>query len=136
MLTPKQEIFCNGIVSGLSGTEAYKKAYNTNANNNTMRNEANKLLQRDDITERIKELRKPLQNHARNIALSEREKKKNIIWEEINNARSAGDHAAIARYMDILNKMDAEYINVTKDITEEKTNIETLDNDTLFKLVN
>lgn len=135
MLTPKQEMFCTGIVEGLSGTEAYKRAYNTNANNNTMRNEANKLLQREDITERIKELQKPLHNHARNTAISNREKKQGIIWEEIENARKQQDHAAIARYLDILNKMDMEYININKDITEDKTNIENLDNVTLLKLV-
>jgi hypothetical protein len=136
MLTQKQENFCTNIVSGMTAKDAYKAAYNTSASEQVIYNESAKLLKRDDITERIKELNKPLENHAQAKALSNREKKQAIIWEEIQNARTQQDHAAVARYLDILNKMDQEYIQINKDITEEKTNIETLDNDTLFKLVN
>lgn len=135
-LTPKQEKFCQCIVSGMSGKDSYIAAYDTKANDSTIRSESNKLLMRDDITKRIEELRKPLQNHAINTALTEREKKKSIIWDEIENARQQQDHAAIARYMDILNKMDQEYIQINKDITDNKTNIEELDTDTLSKLIN
>ena len=134
-LTPKQEKFCQCIVSGMSGKDSYIASYNCNSDNAAMI-ESTKLLKRDDITKRIKDLRKPIENLVANKAISEREKKKAIIWEEIDNARSTGDHAAIARYMDILNKMDAEYININKDISEDKTSLEGIDSDTLLKLVN
>ena len=136
MLTAKQEQFARNIVSGMTAKDAYKNAYNTSASDQVIRNESNKLLQRDDITEYIKELQKPLQNHARNTAISNRERKQAIIWEEIENARRQQDHTAIARYLDILNKMDMEYVSISKDITEDKTNIQELDNSTLLKLVN
>lgn len=134
MLTAKQTQFCRNIVAGMTGKDAYKAAYNTNASDQVLRNESNKLLQRDDITEKIKELEKPLHNHVINTVISEREKKRNILWQFINDTNKSDSDRLKA--LDLLNKMDAEYINVTKDITEEKTNIETLDNDTLFKLVN
>ena len=136
MLTSKQEVFCRNIVSGMSGKDSYIAAYKNKSNDNTAYKESMKLLARCDIQDRIKELRKPLEIQAQTKALTERDKKKTIIWEEIDNARSTGDHAAIARYMDILNKMDAEYININKDISEDKTTLEGIDNDTLFKLVN
>ena len=133
MLTSKQEKFCRNIVAGMTGKDAYKDAYNTAASDQVIRNEANKLLQRDDITEKIKELQKPLQNHARNTYISEREKKRNILWQFINDENKSDSDRLKA--LDLLNKMDAEYININKDITEDKTNIEHLDNVTLLKLV-
>lgn len=135
MLTAKQEKFCNGIVSGLSGKDSYKAAYNTNGKDSTINQEVVKLLAKTEIQDRIKALQKPIAIKAQSQALSNREKKQAIIWEEIENARNQQDHAAIARYLDILNKMDQEYININKDISEDKTNIENLDNTTLLKLV-
>lgn len=136
MLTSKQENFCINIVAGMNGKDSYIAAYQNKSNDNTAYKESMKLLSRSDIQDRIKELRKPLELQAQTKALTERDKKKAIIWEEIDHARQEKDHAAIARYLDILNKMDQEYININKDISDDKTNIETLDNDTLFKLVN
>ena len=119
----------------MSGKDAYKKAYNTNAKDTTINQEVIKLLKKDEIQDHIKTLQKPLEIKAQSQALSNRERKQAIIWEEIENARQQQDHAAIARYLDILNKMDQEYININKDISEDKTNIENLDNTTLLKLV-
>ena len=134
-LTPKQEKFCQCIVSGMSGKDSYIAAYDTKGKDTTINQEVIKLLKKDEIQDRIKTLQKPLEIKAQSQALSNRERKQAIIWEEIENARQQQDHAAIARYLDILNKMDQEYINIIKDITEDKTNIENLDNTTLLKLV-
>lgn len=133
MLTPKQERFCQCIVSGMSGKDAYMTSYNSNSENAAMV-ESTKLLARDDVIERLKEMRKPIEILAVNTAISEREKKKAIIWEEIEHARSEQDHAAIARYMDILNKMDSEYINVSR-IEQDNTPLNNIDTQTLIKLV-
>ncbi len=133
-LTPKQEKFCQCIVSGMSGKDSYLTAYNCNSDR-TAYNESNVLLQRDDITERINELMIPVKNHAQNMAISEREKKKAIIWERIQACINNGDDAAVARYMDILNKMDAEYININRNITDSNEDISELDTDKLIRLV-
>ena len=77
MLTPKQEKFCQCIVSGMSGKDAYIAAYDHHGGDRTAYNESNILLKRNDITKRIKELQVPLINHAVNTAISEREKIKN-----------------------------------------------------------
>jgi hypothetical protein len=136
VLTSKQENFCINIVAGMNGKDSYMAAYQNKSNDNTAYKESMKLLSRSDIQDRIKELRKPLELQAQTKALTERDKKKAIIWEELDNAREQQDHVAIARYLDILNKMDQEYININKDISEDKTNIESLDTDTLSKLIN
>ena len=135
MLTAKQDKFARNIVAGMTAKDAYKDAYNTNASEQVIYNESAKLLNRPDISERIKELQVPLVNHAQSKALSEYDKIKQLLWDRIEQCVINGDDAAIARYSEILNKMNHTYININKDISEDKTNIENLDNVTLLKLV-
>ena len=129
MLTEKQEKFCQCIVSGMSGKDSYYAAYDTVCNENTASREAMKLLEREDVQARLTELRKPLENHARTQALTERERKRAVLWEIIQT----GDDNAKCRALDILNKMDAEYININHNI-EEKTDISHIDIDKLKQL--
>lgn len=133
-LTPKQEKFCQCIVSGMSGKDSYLAAYDCKSER-TAYNESNVLLQRDDITERINELLIPVKNHAVNTAITEREKKKNLIWERIEYCVSVGDDTSVARYMDILNKMDSEYININRNIDDKPAEITNLDTDKLLRLI-
>lgn len=135
MLTSKQELFCQNIVAGMSGKDSYIAAYQNKSNDNTAYKESMKLLARTDIQDRIKVLRKPLEIHAQTKALSEYDKIKALLWERIEHCVSIGDDNAIARYTDQINKMNHCYVNINKDITDEKTNIENLDNTTLLKLV-
>lgn len=135
MLTSKQELFCKNIVSGMSGKDSYIAAYQNKSNDNTAYKESMKLLARTDIQDRIKELRKPLELHAQTKALTEYDRIKNLLWDRIEHCVASGDDAAIARYTDQINRMNHCYVNINKDITEDKTNIENLDNTTLLKLV-
>ena len=130
-MTPKQERFCQSIVSGMSGKDAYITAYNNNSNNNTAYREAMKLLDRDDVQSRIKELRKPLELQAKTQALSERDKIKDKLWEIINGTDT--NDSDRLRAMDILNKMNAEYINIQR-IEKEDTSISDLDTGKLIEL--
>ena len=89
------------------------------------------MLNRDDIIAYIQTLRKPLENRAITQANSEREKKRQWLWNMIENAASDSDKL---RAMDLLNKMDAEYININKNIDDNKTDISNLDTDKLIQL--
>lgn len=122
MLTPKQEKFCRCIVSGMSGKDSYMAAYDCKGDR-TAYNEANVLLKRDDISARIAELSIPVQNHARNVAISEREKKRAVLW----NIIETGTPADQCRALDILNRMDAEYLNVNLNKTDTTVNLENID---------
>ena len=128
-LTPKQEKFCQCIVSGMSGKDSYMTAYNCNSDR-VAYNESNVLLKRDDITERIQELLQPVKNHAINTAISERDKKRKWLWHMIENATNDSDRL---RAMDILNKMDSEYVNIQRIETDE-TPIQELDTGKLIEL--
>ena len=130
MLTPKQEKFCECIVGGMSGKDAYITAYNSSGSDQNAYNESSKLLAREDIQERLKVLRKPLEEHVRTTIISEREKKRAWLWNMIENANNDSDRI---RAMDILNKMDSEYINIQR-IEKDETPISELDTNKLIEL--
>lgn len=130
-LTEKQKKFCREYISnGGNGTDAYLNSYNTKSKTTAM-NESSLLLKRKDINEYLKTLSIPLENKA----ISEREKVKNILWERLQLAIDRDDDTSIIKYTDQINRMNAEYINVNRNITEDNTNITDLDTGTLLQLV-
>lgn len=135
-LSPKQERFCQCIVSGMTGKDSYITAYDTDCSDNTAYTEAYKLLQRDDIKARIEELRIPIVKQVQNTAISERDKKRSICWSEIERCIAERDSNGAARWMDILNKMDSEYININRTIQDDQTAISNLDTNTLRLIAN
>lgn len=134
MLTIKQANFCQEYIkNGGNGTQAYLTAYDSNSPVSA-NIEAARLMAREDIQEYIKQLRKPIEKAVMRKVINEREYKKKLIQERIEDCVARGDDAAIARYIEIWNKMDGEYVNINKDITERETDIKNLDNATLLKL--
>ena len=129
MLTEKQKNFCREYVrNNGNGTQAYLHAYNSKSES-AASIESSKLLRRDDITQYISTLNKPMENRIQN----EREKKRKWLWDMIDNPNvSESDRL---RAMDILNKMDSDYVNINKNINEDKTEINNLDTNTLLRLV-
>lgn len=129
-LTEKMKDFCREYMrNGGNGTQAYLHAYNT-TNEVTASREAYELLKREDILTYIRTLNIPLETKA----ISEREKKRAILWEGIERCRAKEDETGVARYMDILNKMDSEYININRNIEDKSIPLDDLDADTLRKL--
>lgn len=114
-LTPKQELFCKCIVSGKSGKDSYLTAYNCNSESAAMI-ESTKLLKRDDITKRIKELSKPIENLSQNNTISAKQKQIDEIQERIAICKEKEDENSLIRYYDMLNKIHGIY----KDTQEEQ----------------
>ena len=133
MLTPKQEKFCQCIVSGMTGKDSYLTAYSGNSEK-AAEIESMKLLKRDDITERITELNKPIINLAQNTAINARKKQIEFIEERIAICKEKEDENSIIRYTDMLNKLYSLYKDEVN--TENKVNpLENIDNNTLSKLI-
>ena len=126
-LTEKMKRFCREYYNnGGNGTEAYLVAYNTESRTTASR-ESSLLLKREDVNQYIKTLNIP----AETKAFTEREKKRKVLWDIIER----GDFADKCRAMDILNKMDQEYVNINRNITEEDTPVADLDTAALLRLV-
>lgn len=132
-LTPKQEKFCQCVVSGMSYKDSYLSAYDCNSDNAAYV-EGSKLALRDDIQARIEALQKPIKEALGKQALTETERIKAILWEELENARTQQDHTAIARYTDQLNKLNNAYKD-SGSIEDSNNDFTTLDTSKLIKLV-
>ena len=127
-LTEKMKRFCREYVTnGGNGTQAYLTAYDSKSETSASI-EASKLLRRDDITEYINALNKPTENRIAN----EREKKRNLLWEFINDTNR--DDSTRLKALDLLNRMDAEYININRNIDDKKPEISGLSMEALTRL--
>ncbi len=135
MLTAKQMKFCEEYLRLNNATEAYLSAYNWKGAKAGAQVESSILLAREDIQEHIARLRKPVEKAIKRKIANEREYKKNLIQDRINECIARGDDAAIARYLEIWNKMDGEYINGNKDAVDPDEMIKDLDTATLLRLV-
>lgn len=125
-LTEKMKLFAREYYqNGGNGTEAYLTAYNTDSRTTASR-ESWVLLQREDINEYIRTLNLPSENKA----ISEREKKRAVLW----NIIETGDNNDKCRAMDILNKMDAEYLNINVNKNDNNVDLKGIDLDTLKTL--
>lgn len=129
-LSPKMKAFCYAYLKTNNATKAYLEAYDT-TNETTAAQEGSKLLKRDDITEFLNELNKPIVNKITN----EREKKRQLIWKAIDRCDKKEDEAGMARYLDILNKMDSEYVNINRNIDDTSEKLSSLNTEQLKQLL-
>ena len=125
MLNAKQELFVQNLVQGMSQREAYKQAYNATYNPNAIDNKASKLFKTDKVQARYKELMGEVKDEAIMTAIERRKWLTNVIngkvQEKIEITLSEGEKELIAskeadlntkmKAMDMLNKMDGEYIS-------------------------
>lgn len=109
-LTPKQELFVQGIISGLSQRQAYRKAYKADKmTDKTVDETANKLLKNPKVTTRYRELLKQFSNMSlwsREQAFNEYEWLKNKARADIDQegVRQANSNAFLAA-LDGMNNM-------------------------------
>jgi len=105
MLTEQQERFCVNIVSGMNQTAAYKDAYDAEKMKiETIYVEASRLMDDPKITLRIEELRK----EARNDKIIDTMQRKEMLTQWFFDDTKKEDSRLKA--LDMLNKMDGEYI--------------------------
>ncbi len=134
-LTPRMMDFCDEYLkNGGNATDAYIATYNWSGSRPGAQVESSRLLARDDIQAYIVKLRKPVEKAVKRKIINEREYKKKLIQERIEECIERGDDAAIARYLEIWNKMDGEYLNVSK-TDDGDSAINDLDTTTLLQLV-
>ena len=135
MLTVKQMKFCEEYLKLDNGTEAYLAAYQNNSSKATAQVEASRLLARDDIQAYIMKLRKPVEKAVKRKIMNDRKSKIELIQRRIDACEERDDDAGIARYLEIWNKMDGEYINGNKGEDDDADGISNWDTHSLLKLV-
>ena len=126
MLTPKQELFVQGIIKGMTQADAYRSAYNAkNMTDKSIHETASKLMADSKIASRVKELRDQISQN--NIMTAQQR----LEWLTalINNVEESTTDKLKA--IDIMNKMQGEYIQrVAADVETDFTiNIELSDDE-------
>ena len=114
MLTPKREKFAKAIVyENMNYSDAYRSAYNTkNMSDRAIWVEASNLAQNPNVALRIKELVKEMDSPKIMSATKRREK--------LSSLADSEDPNVVMKAIDLLNKMDGEYIQkVVADVSYE-----------------
>ena len=117
-LTPKQELFVQGIISGLSQRQAYRQAYNAGKmSDETVDARASKLLKEYKVSIRYRELLKEFSNMSlwsREQAFNEYEWLKNKARASIENdgIRQANSNAFLSA-LDGMNNMAWKDLELT-----------------------
>lgn len=117
MLTPKQEQFAKNIaLEGMNYSDAYRNSYSCKRmSETTINNEAWKLMQNHDITTRIKEL--SAQADSPKIMSATRRK------EKLTELAQDDDPNVAMKAIDLLNKMDGEYVQKVEAAVTNAVNI-------------
>ena len=104
MLTPKQEIFVQNIVKGMSQADAYRSAYSAKKmSDKTIHEAASRLMADSKVSARVKELRGQIDKET----IMSAQKRLEWLTEAIAN-----DDIAIndkLKAIDIMNRMQGEY---------------------------
>lgn len=126
MLTAKQEQFVQNIIQGMSQADAYRSAYDTKSmSDKTIHEKASLLASQDKVRARLTELRDKLANEK----IMSAQKRMEWLTDLIKNDDASNTDKLKA--LDILNKMDGEYVQkIQAEVQTETTiNIELVDDD-------
>jgi phage terminase small subunit len=105
MLTAKQELFVQNIITGMSQADAYRNAYTCNKmSDKTIHEAASRLMSDSKVLARVNELRSQIDTRA---VMSAQER---LEWltDRINDDEV--DINAKLKAIDIMNKMQGEYV--------------------------
>lgn len=131
-LTGKQEKFCQNVVSGMSYKDSYMNAYNSESIQAAYV-EGSKLAMQPDIQERIKALKKPIEETIQKTVISEKEKQLEFIRERMEYCKNNGDENSLLRWSDQYNKLLGFYRD-TDEKENSDNNLTSLDTSVLEKI--
>ena len=124
MLTAKQEAFVQNIIKGMTQADAYRAAYDTSKmTDKTVHEKASVLAAHGKVKARLTELRERLATETIMSA------QKRLEWLTERIADESVDINAKLKAIDIMNKMQGEYVQkVEAEVVKEVTiNVELVD---------
>ena len=126
MLTAKQEAFVQNILQGMSQADAYRSAYpNQRMSDKTVWETASKLMANPKVITRLTELRDKLANER----IMSAQKRMEWLTEVVKSVEAS--YSDKLKAVDIMNKMDGEYVQkIAAEVQAETTiNIELVDDE-------
>ncbi len=120
-ITPKQELFCQNMASGLSQADAYRAAYNSGGMKAaTIQNKAYGLMKRGEVRARVDEIKKQLEAKL----LWTREESVEALKGVLQNPDRAGDITAAVKELNIMHGFNAPtQINLSGSVSTPELNI-------------
>ena len=122
MLTAKQEKFVRNLIQGMSQREAYKNSYDAeNMSDKVIDNEASLLFNSREISMRYQELQDRLDKHTIMTAQERLEYLTEIVQGlQLDNNDAPADLNTKLRAIDLMNKMQGEYVQkIEADVNSE-----------------
>lgn len=136
-LTFKERMFADGILEGKTQYQSFIDAYDVKTKKRSSIDcMASNIKNKERVKNYIESVKKRVEMRKKYGLSLDIEDRKELIYERINACMEKGDDTSVARYMDLLNKMEQSYVNINKNIDEKDTNISALSTDELKKLVN
>lgn len=137
-LSYKEQVFADAIISGKSNYDAFIEAYKPgdSVKRSSIDTMAYIVKNRDHVQRYLKTINDRVENRKKAGLTMGIEDRKQIIYDRIIACVEKGDDAAVARYMDLLNKMEQSYVNINKNIDEKDTSISALSTAELKKIIN
>lgn len=126
MLTAKQEAFVQNIIEGMNQADAYRSAYDTKRmSDNAIYREASLLMSNPKVAQRFSEIASKTDRPK----IMSAQKRMEWLTDRVNDEDI--DINARLKALDILNKMDGEYVQkIQAEVQTETTiNIELVDDD-------
>lgn len=118
-MTDKEKLFCECVGNGYTLTDSYIIAYAPKTSNrDSIRNSASRLAAKPDLRAYMDQLTKLRLERANQVNLLDTSARYNLITDRVLTCIHNGDETNLIKYLDILNKMQGTYVNITKDVTE------------------
>lgn len=118
-MNDKEKLFCECVANGYTLTDSYIIAYcPKTSNRDSIRNSASRLAAKPDLRAYIDDLTRLKLERANQVNLLDTSTRYNLITDRVLKCIHDGDESNLIKYLDIINKMQGTYINLTKDITE------------------
>lgn len=118
-MNEKEKLFCECVADGYTYTDSYIIAYSPKTSNrDSIRNSASRLASRQDVKDYVTDLTKLRLERANQVNLLDTSARYNLITDRVLTCIHNGDETNLLKYLDILNKMQGTYVNITKDVTE------------------
>ena len=135
-MSNKREAFCRYIaIDGLTASDSYRKAYNSNPiNQSSIHEQASKLLRIDKVSTRIEAMKADISEKIASEIVWNREK---IVSELAVNVELAREHkqmAASNRSLELVAKITGSLVEETKQLTGTVSVIHSLSDDILEQL--
>lgn len=121
-ITKKEDAFAMAIVDGHSQYESYLIAYQPNSTNRSSIDAmASKIANKPHVKARIQQLKDRKENRKIYSDITDENYIYSVIQQRLKYCMDNNNDNAVAKYIEILNKMTGRYVNITKDISDTNT---------------